>query len=255
MPDEQALGLRAMFDRGTAPCVTLALCGSDSGRIAGQLAHALGSLGHRVLLLDRTRGEVATALGVKAKYDLAHAIDGHRRLADVVVDVTERVRLAAAARALDAIALGRADWQHALHVALPELEGAYDVWLINGPLPGAAPDARVLLAVAPTARAITAAYGHIKALAQAQGQRTFGVLVHHARDAEAARRVFDCVADTAGRFLSAELDFLGYVPRQGAQGRAIVAAAGSGPGAAFMTIARDLAAGFSSGASHAPLLP
>lgn len=253
MPDDQARGLRAMFSRTVCPSATIALCGSESARMAAEIACALGAIGHRVLLLDRTRGEVATALGVRARYDLQHALRKHRRLAEVVVAVDERVTLLPAARGLDAVALTTRDWRTELEAAVPGLQRAFDLWVLNGPLPGVAPDARVLLALAPTAYGVTAAYGHIKALARAQGRRSFGVVVHEAADADAARKVFDCVAETAGRFLSAELEFIGYVPRESAR-RPIVAARGVPPGAAFMTIARAIAAGLSCGAEARPVL-
>jgi flagellar biosynthesis protein FlhG len=248
MPDDQARGLRAIFGGAAGPGVTVALCGNESARIATQLACAIGALGQRVLLIDRTRGEAAAAFGVKARYDLQHALQRHRRIAEVIVPVTPQVTLLPAARGLDAIAITSEDWRRELERRVPALSRAFDVWVLNGPLPAAAPDARVLLAVAPTARAITAAYGHIKALAQAQGCHRFGVVVHRARTPEAARKVFDCVAETAGRFLAAELEFMGYVPRDNAPGRPIVAARGASPGAAFMTIARAVAAGSSQGA-------
>ena len=253
MPDDQASGLRDLFGGRTGPSMTVALCGNESARIAAQLAWALGALGHRVLLLDRTRGEVAAAAGIRAPYELQHVLEGHKAAADVMLPLAPRVVLLPAARGLDALALGAPDWRSALDRALPELDRAVDAWVLNGPLPAPVPGARVLLAVAPSARAVTAAYGHIKALAQAQGRRQFGVVVHRARSAEAARKVFDCVADTAGRFLAAELEFLGSVPRDSAAGRPIVAAPGESPGAAFMNIARAVAAGFSSGAERRPV--
>lgn len=212
MPDDQAMGLRRLF--GSARHDTVAVCGSGSARIAVHLAAALGDAGRRVLILDRSIGEVATAVGEKARYDLVHVLDGDRRLDEVIVETRKGVAVLPAARGLDRLAVESADWREALRAAVPGLATRFDVWLVNGLLPGAAPDVPVLLALSPTARAITTVYAHIKALARAQGRHDFAVVVHHASSLAAAQKVFACVAETAARFLAAHLELIGFVPKE-----------------------------------------
>ena len=215
MPEDQATGLRRLFAR--APHHTVAVCGSDSARVIVRLAEALAGFGHRVLILDRTVGQVANALGVHARYDLMHVLDGHKNLAEVLLARGTRgtnVAVLPAARGLAHLAVTSTDWLGTLRSTVPALAAEFDVWLLHGLLPGAAPDVPVVLVVAPTARAITTAYAHIKTLARAQDRHDFAVLVHHACDAAAARKVFACVAETAARFLSAQLELLGSVPRE-----------------------------------------
>lgn len=210
MRDGQANGLLELF--GRVPRATLAVCGSEGAALTAQLAGALAELGQRVAVLDRSVGEVANACGVKARYDLAHVLEGDRTLEQVLLRLPDGTAVLPAARGLDRIAAEASDWQAALADAVPALATGFDVWLVHGLLPGATPGAQVVLALQPTASAVTAAYGQLKVLAQAQGRRDFAVVVHKAADAEAARDAFECIAGTARRFLAAHLDFLGYVP-------------------------------------------
>jgi flagellar biosynthesis protein FlhG len=204
------------------------------------MGRALGELGHRVVILDRSVGEAAAALGLKARYDLLHALEGDRRLDDVLLRADDGLCVLPAARGLERLAVESDNWRRELAAALPALGTRFDVWLVNGLLPGAAPEAPVVLAIAPTARAVTTAYGHIKALARAQGRQDFDVLVHRAPSADAAQQVFSCVADTAARFLAAQLQFLGMVPRERAPGRAGAGTAEASAAGAFAAAAQSL---------------
>jgi flagellar biosynthesis protein FlhG len=240
MREDQATGLRALFARRRHR--TIGVCGSGSTRVAINLAVGIAQLGHRPLILDRSVGEAAGALGLKARYDLVHALDGDKRVEDILLDGPDGCSLLPAARGLERLAIESADWQKTLHRAVPCLAAAFDVWIVNGLLPGAAPQAPVLLVLAPTARAITTAYGHIKALARAHGRHEFAAVVIRAGSAEAARQVFACVAETAGRFLAARLELLGFVPRERTPLRSTsaIAAPESPAACAFAALAQAL---------------
>jgi len=207
---DQASGLRELF--APPARASLAVCGSDDAALTAQLADAVHELGHRVVILDRSVGQVAHACGLRARYDLLHVMNGHCGLEQALVRTPRGVAVLPAARGLDHVAAQSGHWEALLERAVPELARAFDVWLVHGLLPGAAPDVPVVLALAPSAGAVTAAYAQVKALSHAQHRHEFGVVVHRAPDAGVAREVFECVAATARRFLSAELTFLGYVP-------------------------------------------
>jgi flagellar biosynthesis protein FlhG len=241
MRDDQATGLRRLFAR--TPHHTVAVCGSDSARVTVKLAEALAGLGHRVLILDRTVGEVARALGTPARYDLMHVLEGDKAIGDVLlarIAGDPRVVALPAARGLAHLAVASSDWLGALRAAVPTLVGEFDVWLLHGLLPGAAPQVPVVLVVAPTARAITTAYAQIKALSRAQDRHDFGVLVHRAPDAETARKVFACVAVTAARFLAAHLELLGSLPRERTSTREPATPGGSALPQTFTAVAEAL---------------
>ncbi|MDQ6620885.1 MAG: hypothetical protein M3Z31_14540 [Pseudomonadota bacterium] len=210
MREDQAQGLRQLFARRT--CQIAAICGTDGTTVCTGVARALGAMGYRVCILDRTTGEAARAVGRRAKYDLAQVLDHDCSLEQALLEGPDQVAVLPCARGLERIAAERGEWRGALHTMLPQLASTFDVWLVNGPLPGHAPTAPMLLAVNSSAPAITHAYGLIKALARAQERRNFGVIVHDSIGQQAARHVHECVADTARRFLGAELELYGWVP-------------------------------------------
>src|SRR3569833_2366501 len=99
MRDDQALGLRRLFARRRARM--LGVIGEDATAVTLELAAAFGRAAQRVLLLDRTCGEVAAGLGLRARWDLRHALCGDKAWRDVVLTAPAGVMLLPAARALD----------------------------------------------------------------------------------------------------------------------------------------------------------
>jgi flagellar biosynthesis protein FlhG len=219
MRDDQASGLRRLFGQRASRLVGIG--GLDATAFAGDLAAALNEVGSRVLVIDRTRGELASRVGARVRYELSHVVSGERRLADVLIDAPGEVTILPAARGLDELALGCDDadggWQARLADWLTEASREFDVWLVNG-LPPSGSRADVLLAVQPTAAGLTGAYAQIKALAQCRGVRSFGIVVRAESDA-VANVAFASVAQTARRFLAAELDHCGTIAERDAPSR------------------------------------
>lgn len=213
MREDQASGLRALFSRRRQRA--LGVGGTDATPVVADLARTLAELGSRVLVIDRTRGELAARVNARVRWELADVVAGDRELPDVLVEAGERVCILPAGRGLDELALAAATqdggWQAQLASWLGEAQLAFDVWLING-LPPDGGDADVLLAIAPTAQGITCAYAQIKALAQCRGQRSFPIVIHRADSEASAQAAFRSVASTAARFLRATLDYRGAIP-------------------------------------------
>jgi flagellar biosynthesis protein FlhG len=213
MPDDQATGLRRLFARATRR--PLGVGGIDATPVVCDLARTLVELGSRVLVIDRSRGEVAARMKLRARFELAHVVAGDRSLADVLIDSADGLAILPAARGLDELALNASvrdgGWQACLASWLGEGGRDFDVWLING-LPPTGGDADVLLAIEPTAQGITGAYAQIKALANCRGQRSFGIVIHRAKSEASAQATFTSVAFTARRFLRATLDYRGAIP-------------------------------------------
>lgn len=213
MRNDQASGLRRLFSRRTRR--PLGVGGADATPVVCDLARTLAELGLSVLVIDRTRGELAARMNAKVRYELAHVVAGDRPLADVLVDGPEGIAILPAARGLDELALNASaadgGWQALLSFWLVQAQRDFDVWLING-LPPAGSEADVLLAIEPTAQGITCAYAQIKALAHCQGQRSFGIVIHRADSEASAQATFASVASTARHFLRANLDYRGAIP-------------------------------------------
>src|SRR5689334_21122191 len=103
MPDgfvDQALGLRELFTPRTARVLpVVGGAGGEPAKAALAMARQLNAAGHRCLIIDASRGEVARRLGLAAKYELHHVQLGDRRLADVVLQSGD-MRVLPAARGL-----------------------------------------------------------------------------------------------------------------------------------------------------------
>jgi flagellar biosynthesis protein FlhG len=213
MRNDQASGLRRLFARRTRR--PLGVGGADATPVVGDLARTLAELGSRVLVIDRTRGELAARLNARVRFELAHVVAGDKSLAAVLIDGPDGVTILPAARGLDELALNTSEldggWQARLSGWLGQAQRDFDVWLING-LPPAGGDTDVFLAIEPTAQGITCAYAQIKALAHCRGQRSFGIVIHRADSEASARATFTSVASTARRFLRANLDYRGAIP-------------------------------------------
>jgi flagellar biosynthesis protein FlhG len=209
MRDDQALGLRRLFGRRRARM--LGVIGEEATAVTLELAAAFVRARQRVLLLDRSCGEAARALGLRARYELRHALCGDRALRDIVLDGPAGVTLLPATRGLDDAGAEGAAACERLVGALDDELGPFDLLLINGaPLPLA--EAGVLLALAPTSSALTHAYAGLKQLARQAQPKRCDVAIHRARSEAAALDAFDSVALTAGRFLGMTLALAGTMP-------------------------------------------
>ena len=70
--------------------VPLGVGGVDATPVVGDLARTLAELGSRVLVIDRTRGELAARLNARVRFELAHVVAGDKSLAAVLDRRTRR---------------------------------------------------------------------------------------------------------------------------------------------------------------------
>jgi MinD-like ATPase involved in chromosome partitioning or flagellar assembly len=209
MRDDQARGLRRLFVRQHARMI--GVVGEDASGLALELAQAYARLSQRVLLLDRTCGEAARGLGLRARFELKHALTGDKALHEVALEGPQDIVLLPAARALELMSGEGGAACEGLCASLDAALGPFDVMLVNGaPLP--VPHAGVLLALAPTSTALTHAYTELKRFSRAGAPRRWDVVIHKARSEAAALDAFDSVALTAGRFLGMTLALAGTLP-------------------------------------------
>ena len=210
---DQATGLRRLFARDSLQVLSVAgTQDAAATAVTLNLAAALARLGHRLLVLDLTHGEASNALGLRARYDLAHALRGDKTMAQVLIGGEHGVTVLPAARGLETIARRGACWRQTLMQMFEQADQSFDVWLVNGVAPPVAVNGSPLMVIAPTREAITGAYARIKALARAHGQREFRIVVDRAASESAALSAYKSIATTSKHFLSARLDYCGYLP-------------------------------------------
>lgn len=209
MRDDQALGLRRLFARRGARM--LGVMGEEGTAVTLELAAAFARASHRVLILDRSCGEIAQGLGLRARYELRHALCGDKPLRELALAAPLDLVVLPATRGFDEVASGGTGACERLCALVDDTLGPFDLLLVNGaPLP--LPEAGVLLALAPTSSALTQAYVELKKLARQAHPKRCDVAIQRARSEAAALDAFDSVALTAGRFLGMTLALAGTMP-------------------------------------------
>lgn len=211
---DQAHGLRHLFRRN-GPAMLAFVGAADTTGVTLDLALTLAQAGQRVLVLDRTHGEAATGLGLKARYDLAHHLRGERTLEELLQWSPQGIAVLPAARALAALDDGDCDAEAGVARFLAAARERFDLCLVNGAPPaasGAQSPYEVVLVTAPTRASITDAYARIKALAPTADRFRLRVVVNRASSEASARTIYASLAETARRFLAAQLDYGGYLP-------------------------------------------
>ncbi len=220
---DQAEGLRRML--GLERVRTIALLGARNQAGATScvtnLAVALGLAGRRVLIIDEHFGpaNVSGLLGVAARTELKHLLDGECRLEQVLQKGPHGIRVlpaASGARALGRLTPLQRDRATAELCVLDEL---CDIVLVDAVAPtalqattfaGAAQE--TVMVLEPDATSITQAYTRIKHLRSRHGTTHFRLLVNLATDVTGAQRACDNLAQAARGFLDATLEYAGTVP-------------------------------------------
>jgi flagellar biosynthesis protein FlhG len=211
---DQALGLRRLFGH-SGPTMLAFVGAAGTTAVTLDLALTLAHTGKRVLVLDRTCGEAALGLGLRARYDLAHVLRGERTLEELLQWSPGGIAVLPAARALAAIDEGDAAMQAGVARCLSAARDRFDLCLVNGLPPagnGPANPQEVVLVTAPSRDSVTAAYGRLKSLAPKADCFRLRVVIDRARNEDSALSIYRSLAETARRFLAAQLDYGGYLP-------------------------------------------
>jgi hypothetical protein len=100
---DQAATLRRLFARPTLRLLPVLLpelhCATRTSWVA-KLAQAFARHGERTLVVDAARAQIAAALGLRARFDLAHAVRGECPYDATLVDAGPDLMIVPAARAL-----------------------------------------------------------------------------------------------------------------------------------------------------------
>jgi flagellar biosynthesis protein FlhG len=221
---DQAAGLRRILGpkRLRVAPIVAASAGVGKTMFVINFAAAAQRRGLKVLVLDQTYGDIASALGLRPRYDLLHVLNGHRDLSSVALKGPESVWIIPAPRGIDALV--KTNFNAAfLYRLLAPISSELDLIVLNS-LPSQADAAcrfaahadsgrEVVLLAATTAEKITASYSHIKQLVRMSGQQEFRLLINRASTEDAARRVFENVAKAAKENVDALVHYGGYIPK------------------------------------------
>jgi hypothetical protein len=103
---DQAAGLRRLFAAPEPHWLPVLLASErelDDARWLAAFAAACVDQGARTMVVDAARAQVASAFGLRMRYDLAHAFDGDCAPLEAVAAADDHLRILPAARALERI--------------------------------------------------------------------------------------------------------------------------------------------------------
>ncbi|GAB4476848.1 MAG: hypothetical protein OHK0044_22960 [Burkholderiaceae bacterium] len=191
-PHDQATGLRRLFARPSlrvlAVLVPAPRCPQRNAWLA-RLARAFAAAGERTLVLDASGAQLATTFGLKARFDLLHAMRGECEIAQARLAIDSGLALLPAVRAFDDA--GRRNAALAgLVAAAPAAVDGFDlvVALLAAPHVAllAASGAEIAVPVAPSARDVAAALHAVRKCGQGADITGFRWLFLGMDDAAAA---------------------------------------------------------------------
>ncbi len=164
--EDQAAGLRRLFaQRGVRVLPVLVpepRCETRAVWLT-KLAEGFARHGTRTLVVDAARVQIAAAIGLRARYDLAHAQRGECAAAAVLLDAAPGLAVLPAARAFEQALRARTPLPQLLGAALAARRG-FDLvlLLIQAAFAPLAPGGDVLVPVQPTRNDVAAVLGEIR---------------------------------------------------------------------------------------------
>jgi len=211
---DQAEGLRKLFAQRCPAVLNVLAPGGGEGPLVANLATALAMSGREVLLIDATPGEIAHAMGLRTRYELAHVAAGDKRLRDIIAQPMEGLRVLPASRAF-ADAGKLEPW---LTRIAEQLTPEPDFIIVHQRAAQAIVEGDVLVAASPGRDAVTRTYAELKRMKHAKG--ALRLLVAHTADEAAARSLHRVLDETAQRHLSERIEWAGFVPHDASLRRA-----------------------------------
>jgi flagellar biosynthesis protein FlhG len=220
---DQAAGLRRMAN--PRPVKVIAVSSGKGGvgktNVSVNLATQLAHLGKQVMLFDADLGlaNVDVQLGLSAKYNLSHVIEGKATLEEILLDGPGGIKIVPAASGIQRMA----ELSAAEHVGLirgfSELSHDLDYLVIDtaaGISEGVVSFARaareVLVVVCDEPSSITDAYALIKVLNCDHAVERFHMVANRVRSPTEGHELFTKLARVTNRFLDLTIDYAGGIP-------------------------------------------
>lgn len=207
------------------PVKVIAVTGGKGGvgktNVSVNLALALGSMGHRSVLMDADLGlaNVDVLLGLRPKQTIADVLDGSCNLNDVMLDAGDNLRIVPASSGTQEMtALSPHEHAELIH-AFSAVADDIDVLIVDTAagisdsvvsFVKAAQEVLVVVCDEPTS--ITDAYALIKLLNRDYKMTRFRVLANMVRSEQEGRNMFGKLLTVTDRFLDVTLQYVGSIP-------------------------------------------
>jgi flagellar biosynthesis protein FlhG len=223
LPIDQAAGLRRLAQ--ALPVKVIAVTGGKGGvgktTVAVNLGTALTALGRRVMLLDADLGlaNADVVLGMRARLNLEHVINGECALEDVILTAASGLRLVPASSG--SVQMASLDRVHhaGLINAFSQLFEPVDVLLVDtaagiseSVVTYSEAAQRIAVVVCDEPASLTDAYGLIKVLCRRQPGCRIDVIANMVESPAHGRTLFDKLARVCDRFLGVVPTYCGSIP-------------------------------------------
>lgn len=220
---DQASGLRRLMPRPRAR--TLVFFGGRGGigttSIVASCARALALGGCSVVIVDERGGPrgAAGALGLRTRYDLLQALQGHVALDQVALNANERLSVLPAARAVRRPAASECGESARWTTCIDTIRGGWEFVLVDGvawperslsPLALAADE--FVIVVGRGSAALTDSYALVKRIARTCPTSQIWIVLAKMHREDEGRAMFENLSEVAGEHLGLRLDLLGCVP-------------------------------------------
>ena len=198
--------------------------------IAANLSLAFSEEGQRVLAMDADLGlaNLDICFGVSPVLSLLDLFDGDTTIDEVLCKAADGVTLLPGCSGRYDLANLDDKQRYSLFEAIDTLEDDFDVLLLDtgagigsNAISFAAAASQVIIVANPEPTSLADAYAFIKVASEEFGVKRFHVIANMVLNAKEAEDVYRRLADLCGRFLTAGVDFLGYIPRDAAVPKSI----------------------------------
>lgn len=220
---DQASGLRQM--RRLKPVKVIAVSAGKGGvgksNVSVNISVALAKMGKKVLLMDADLGlaNIDIMLGLHAKYNLSHVVQGTCRLSDILLDGPEGIRIIPAASGKENMAELSTTEHAGIINAFNELTDDVDYMIIDTAagisdtvLSFVRSSQEVIVVVCDEPTSLTDAYALIKVMSKRYGWSHFHILANMVRSLREGRELYHKLFRVSEHFLDVHLDYMGAIP-------------------------------------------
>lgn len=238
MVNDQAAGLRSMQRQHTVakqkielpeisqkPIRVLTVASGKGGagktNLSVNLAISLSKLGGRVLLMDAdmSLANIDVMLGLQAKYNLSHVVNGEKTLREVVVDGPAGIQIIPAASGIKKMAELSPAENAGIVKAFDDLADDLDILIVDTAA-GIADSVvsfcraadEVVVVVCDEPASITDAYALIKVLSRDYQIARFKLVANMVRNKAESLRLYQKFSRVCQQFLQVKIDYFGMVP-------------------------------------------
>lgn len=215
--------------------VTSGKGGVGKSSLSVNLALQLQRFGKRVVILDADFGlaNVEIMMGIRPKYTLADLMFRGKSLRDVITEGPEGVGFISGGSGIQELSQLSREQVVYLTEKLGELDGIADVIIIDTGagisdmvLEFLTCSTEILLVVTPEPTSITDAYALLKALSNkaefSKEHTIIKMVANKASNEQEGKNLYEKMSVVIRRFLNIELEFIGTVPKDDLQSRAII---------------------------------